>query len=197
MSKYLSEEIAAEKSNAKSSSASQLESLGWKVEGDAAEIKISKQHGNEKIVVQLNVNHTVNSAEPDTMEGNEEDAPPPEMKSKPNFEVDIVKGDTTLSFSCAYLYEHDSEEADARQDGYEDIFAIEEVTLYKTKEEWSDKMYAVAGDILDGGLYDLFLTMLEERGVNKDFAEKMSDFCSAYEHAQYIKLLEGLEQFVK
>lgn len=26
-----------------------------------------------------------------------------EMKSKPNFEVDIVRGGTTLSFTCSFL----------------------------------------------------------------------------------------------
>ena len=28
-------------------------------------------------------------------------------------------------------------------------------------ENWTEKKYAVAGDILDGHLYDLFMTMLE------------------------------------
>ena len=47
----------------------------------------------------MNVNHTVDSAEPD--DGSEE---APEMKSRPNFEVDIVKtGGKTLSFSCSFL----------------------------------------------------------------------------------------------
>ena len=46
----------------------------------------------------MNVNHTVDSAEPD--DGSEE---APEMKSRPNFEVDIVKtGGKTLSFSCSF-----------------------------------------------------------------------------------------------
>ena len=54
---------------------------------------------NSRIVVTLNVNHTVDSSEPD--DGSEE---APEMKSMPNFEVDIVKSDgRTLSFSCSYL----------------------------------------------------------------------------------------------
>jgi complement component 1 Q subcomponent-binding protein len=49
--------------------------------------------------VTLNVNHTVDSIEPD--DGSQE---APEMKSKPNFEVDIVKGNgKTLSFSCSYI----------------------------------------------------------------------------------------------
>lgn len=53
----------------------------------------------------LNVNHTVDSAEPD--DGTQE---APEMKSRPNFEVDIVKPDgKTLSFSCSYIAEHEDQ----------------------------------------------------------------------------------------
>ena len=55
----------------------------------------------------------------------------------------------------------------------------------------SDKNYAVAGDILDGYLYDLFMQMLEERGVNSEFADNLSEWCSAHEHSQYINLLQG------
>ena len=78
----------------------------------------------------------------------------------------------------------------------DDIFVIDEVTMFEG-ENWNDKTYAVAGDILDGYLYDLFMNMLDERGVNKEFVEKMSDFCSSYEHERYISLLEDLQKFVK
>ena len=45
------------------------------------------------------MNHTVDSAEPD--DGSQE---APEMKSKPNFEIDIIKpSGKTLSFSCSYI----------------------------------------------------------------------------------------------
>ncbi len=69
------------------------------------------------------------------------------------------------------------------------------MTLYEG--EWSDKKYAVAGDILDGYLYDLFMNMLDERGVNKAFVETLSEYCSSYEQSLYIKMLEDLQQFVK
>ena len=52
-----------------------------------------------RVIVSLNVNHTVDSSEPD--DGSQE---APEMKSMPNFEVDIVKSNgKTLSFSCQYI----------------------------------------------------------------------------------------------
>ena len=64
-------------------------------------------------------------------------------------------------------------------------------------ENWSEKKYAVAGDILDGHLYDLFMNVLEERGITAQFADQLSDFCSAHEHAEYIKMLENLQAFSK
>ena len=64
------------------------------------------------------------------------------MLSRPNFEVDIVKpGGKTLSFSCSYIHpEEQSGEADAE----EDLFAIEEVTMFEG-DKTGDHNYAVAG----------------------------------------------------
>ena len=63
-------------------------------------------------------------------------------------------------------------------------------------ENWSDKSYAVAGDILDGYMYDLFMNMLGDRGIDKNFAEKLSNYCSAYEHRLYITMLEDMKKFM-
>ena len=63
--------------------------------------------------------------------------------------------------------------------------------------EWTEKNYAVAGDILDGQLYDLFMNMLDERGVTQGFADNLSEYCSTYEHSRYIKMLEDVHKFVQ
>lgn len=65
-----------------------------------------------------------------------------EMKSKPTFEVDIKRNNTTLSFTCSFL------QGVAQEGEYNDVFGIDEVTIYEG--EWNDKNYAVAGDVLDG-----------------------------------------------
>lgn len=64
------------------------------------------------------------------------------MKSKPTFEVDIKRNNTTLSFTCSFL------QGVAQEGEYNDVFGIDEVTIYEG--EWNDKNYAVAGDVLDG-----------------------------------------------
>ena len=63
------------------------------------------------MVIQLNVNHTVDSAEPD--DGSQE---APEMRSKPNFEVDLVKGKKTLSFSCSFIPEEMEHEGKGQEE---------------------------------------------------------------------------------
>ena len=90
----------------------------------------------------------------------------PEMLSRPNFEIDLIKpGGKTLSFSCSYIPEDEAGpgEGQEQEEGVEDLFAIDEVTMFEG-DKHSDACYAVAGDILDGYLYDLLMTMLEERG---------------------------------
>ena len=120
------------------------------------------------------------------------------MLSTPNFEVDLIKKNgNTLSFSCSYISpEEQHPEGGAQEEGLDDVFAIDEVTMFEG-DNHKDSCYAVAGDILDGYLYDLMMTMLEERGVDNEFAERLSEWCSSYEHSQYINLLEQVEKWTK
>ena len=44
-------------------------------------------------------------------------------------------------------------------------------------------------------LYDLLMNYLEEKGISNDFAEKLVELSTSYEHTAYIGLLEGLSKF--
>jgi len=188
LAKFLQDEIATEKKNSRSGP--KLE--GWNVSADGSEVTLTKELAGEKVMITLNVNHTVDSAEPD--DGSEE---APEMLSRPNFEVDIIKTNgKTLSFTCSFSAPDETEQPPQGEEEYDDVFAIDEVTMFDG-DNHSDANYAVAGDILDGYLYDLFMNMLEERGVDNGFVESMSEWCSAHEHSQYIGLLQELEKFAK
>ncbi|XP_041979039.1 complement component 1 Q subcomponent-binding protein, mitochondrial [Aricia agestis] len=183
---FLTEEIVAERK------AQKLKSLpaeveGFKVQGDGAEVVLTKEGKDETIKITFNVNHTVDSEEFDDVQPEKQEFS--EMRSKPQFEVDIVRGDSTLGFTCSFLQDPPSTNAEE----YNDIFGIDEVTLYKG--DWSDKVYAVAGDVLDGYLYDLLMNLLEEKGISNEFVQKLSDFSTSYEHTAYINLLEGISKF--
>lgn len=61
---------------------------------------------DSRILIKFNVNHTVDSENDDGVEfDNQQQAQqePPKLLSKPTFEVDIVKNDTTLSLTCNFL----------------------------------------------------------------------------------------------
>lgn len=188
---FLAEEIAAE------CKAQKIKSLPSRIDGfdvklDGAEVTLTKKTANETVVVTFNVNHTVDTDADSEPEINPNMDKPDfaELKSKPSFDVDLELGNQTLSFTCSFLQSDSMQQSD----DYNDIFGIDEVTIFNG--EWNDKTYAVAGDVLDGCLYDLFMNLLEERGISNEFVEKLSDFSTAYEHSLYIALLESTKKFV-
>uniref|UniRef100_A0A1B6IDI3 Complement component 1 Q subcomponent-binding protein, mitochondrial n=1 Tax=Homalodisca liturata TaxID=320908 RepID=A0A1B6IDI3_9HEMI len=186
---FLNEEIAAERKLQKTKNIP-TEVCGFKVKLDGSEVSLSKAAGDEKIEINFNVNHSVDSdTEPDINPNM--DKPNIELKSRPTFEVDIKRGDRTLGFTCSYI-SHNQEQQE--NDGFsDDIFGIDEVTFYEG--EWKDSNYAVSGEVLDGYLYDLLMNLLEEKGITNELMEKVSDFATAYEHSSYIHMLESVQKF--
>lgn len=185
---FLNEEIEAEKKLQKPlPGASSLQ--GFTIEPKGAQLKLSKKHNNETITVLLNVNHSVNTDEPDI--DPKMDKPEVEMKAKPTFDVEISKGDKKFCFTCSYFTAESQPET---EEMYDDVFSIDEVSIYSG--EFGDTTYAAGGDILDSYLYDLFMNMLEERGLSNDFVSHISDYSTAYEHKLYIGMLEDVRSFV-
>lgn len=58
-----------------------------------------------RVTITFNVNHTVDSDDFGEGEAQPEKQEFAEMRSKPQFEVDLVRGDTTLGFTCSFLQE--------------------------------------------------------------------------------------------
>lgn len=166
------------------------------------------------------MNHTVDQDEPEVFENeqrsekDQENDAADNIKSKPNFEVDIVRNGTTLSFTCSFL-PGEPLEGEYGMDNFrfwksnrptidienflsflaDDIFGIQELTIYKG-EFGGEKVYACSGDVLDGYLYDLLMNFLEEKGISNEFSGKLIALSTDYERAQYINLLESLKTFV-
>ncbi|XP_059612380.1 complement component 1 Q subcomponent-binding protein, mitochondrial [Phlebotomus argentipes] len=184
---FLTEEIVAEKKAQKVKSIPTTVE-GFKVKINGPEVELTKEGDKETVTISFNVNHTVDTDEEAEVDPNMDKPNLAEMKSKPQFEVDIVRGSQTLSFTCSFL-QNQGEDAE----GYNDIFGIDELVLYDG--EWKDNNYAVAGDVLDGYLYDLLMNLLEEKGISNEFVDKLSEFSTIYEHSQYIDLLERLSKF--
>ncbi|CAG0892070.1 unnamed protein product [Darwinula stevensoni] len=202
--KFLKEEISAEKKTQKA--ASLPTSVGsFKVSTDGASVKLTKDFQGETIRIDCNVNHSVNAAIPEDVNPPPEKEEEGEMQSKPNFDVEITKGNLTLGFSCAYVSDDlpgdnpEQEEFCGFQvvieiltDVSADKFTIDEV--YSFEGEFKDETYAVSGDILDGYLYDLLMNLLEERGISNEFVDQLQEYCTLYEQSLYIKMLEQVQK---
>lgn len=188
LSQFLTEEIDAEKKLQKGTVPNQV--CGFNVKLEGSEVVLSKKVGDETIEVCFNINHTVDSEEGEV----EASDTAPEMKSRPNFEVEISRDGKTLGFSCSMIPPPANIGSTPQdQEAYNDLFAIDEVVMYSG--EWKDTNYSAGGDVLDGTLYDMFMDLLEDKGINNEFIEHLTDFSTKYEHSQYINMLENIQKF--
>ncbi|KAL1517671.1 hypothetical protein ABEB36_001406 [Hypothenemus hampei] len=184
---FLTEEILAER-KAQKVKAIPTEIDGFKASLNGAEVTLTKETDLETIKIVFNVNHSVDTdAEPEIHE-NMDKPDIGELKSRPAFRVDLVRGNTTVSASCSFLPPGEQDE------GYNDGFGIDELSIYNG--EWNENVYSVSGEVLDSYLYDLILNYLEEKGLTNEFVDKLSSYSTAYEHSAYIGLLEGLSKFI-
>lgn len=65
-----------------------------------------------RIHISFNVNHTVDTDTEAEVDPRQDDVEIGEMKSKPNFMVDIIRGDQTLGFTCSFNNEPGASGAD-------------------------------------------------------------------------------------
>ncbi|XP_014274876.1 complement component 1 Q subcomponent-binding protein, mitochondrial isoform X2 [Halyomorpha halys] len=189
---FLVEEISAERKLLKSKKLPN-EIDGFKIAIEGSEISLIKQNGDEIIEVNFNVNHTVDTdpVEPE-IEPTMDKPELGEMKSRPTFEVEIKRGGQTLGFTCSTV--SPAQQQGQQEESYNDLFLIDEVVMYDG--DWKDSNYSVSGEVLDGTLYDLFMNLLEDKGISNEFVEKLIDFSTSYEHDSYIRMLEGIQRFV-
>ncbi|XP_071945708.1 complement component 1 Q subcomponent-binding protein, mitochondrial-like [Antedon mediterranea] len=190
LAQFLEDEIKLEKKNQTKGEAQEVDDFTKSVTGST--VSLSKNDNGEKIVVSFNVNHSV-EADEDSAEGENEDAESL-MRSYPDFNVEITKeSQQTLSLKCSFSTELNEGEAEDQQE--EDTFIIDEVSIYK--DTATDKVYTVGSEVMDGDLYDLLMNMLEERGIDDAFTDKLCDLATSVEHSQYIQFLQNLKDIAK
>lgn len=169
---------------------------GWDIETSGSEVTLQRKSGDETLTVKMNVNNSVHAEE----QGEEEQAQ--SMVSRPPFEVNIKKASgKIISFQCDF-YDADDHEFDEvgagkeQQDtGVGDLFNINEVSIHAG--EMKDSDYYMSAENMDATMYDLFMDMLDERGVSNNFITRLVEFTTSYEHDQYVNFLEKLDSVVK
>lgn len=106
---FLTEEILAERKAQKNNNIP-TEFQGFKVSLDGSEMILTKKTDKETVKIQFSVNHTVDTEVEPEVNSSQDKPDVGELKSKPAFRVDFVRGNTTLSMLCSFIQETDQEE---------------------------------------------------------------------------------------
>ncbi|XP_064620651.1 complement component 1 Q subcomponent-binding protein, mitochondrial-like [Lineus longissimus] len=184
---FLEENIKKEKDNSLPVNSSIKD---FTVQTNGSEVKLIKHIEDEMVTVTFNVNHTVdNDMAAEFGEAKDDDDTP--MVSMPSFVVDVKKDDRVLSICCSFT--QDYPEDPSKEVQYADMMTIDEVGVHHG--DWKEEIYSVS--TMDDELYDKFLLMLEDRGIDEQFVEQYVNFSTSYEHKRYIGFLENLKEFVR
>ena len=178
---------------------------GFETKTVGSRVTLTRKVGKEIVTVKFCVNGSVDADGPseeqmEQMSNNpSEQADPPagDMKSRPEFTVEIAKpSGRILGFICRIF-----EASEATPDQPDaDKFEILEFTGLHADQidedgDWDDTSYVADGSIIDGQMYDLLMNLLDSRGINNDFIDRLVDFSTYYEHTKYISLLESVKAF--
>jgi len=202
LSTFLAEEIAYEEENTPHV---RPEFSNFELSDDGMRVTLSREYktSEEMVIVEFDVNESTNIDEPGEID-EESDEESLQIVSYPNFNVAIQKASgTILNFKCLYDQARDDdyleEEEDSSAEPNEEpvapsLFRIDSVSVSKEDDM---SIYDAETTNLDPNLYDNLMAMLNERGINEEFAEKLLVLSSAIEQEQYVKFLNDLDAFAK
>jgi complement component 1 Q subcomponent-binding protein len=204
---FLKDEIKMEKQNQKTTGGKLPKIKGFEiVKTEGPNVTLRKTIENETITIKFSVNNSIDDSSLDMevdpsqqQQQSDEAHDNTKMVSKPSFVVEISKGGAkALALQCVFppsdeyppAAEHDQAEP------YEDLIEIQDVALLDKGQEWTDEVYSLSASVMDGNLYDMLMKLLEERGLDADFIDQLTEFSTSYEHSRYIDVLEQLKDFV-
>jgi len=170
---------------------------GFQIKTDEAEVVLSKSHGDETIKITFNVNNSVDPEDSPPHDSSDLEAPLPAMVSRPEFEIEVSKGNQKMIFNCFIERPyHDEESPPPHEHEVEDGIRISEISSFSGVPGDKFKVFTVSGDNVDGSLYEGLLDYLAERGIDDKFIKNLMAFSTHYEHTQYVALLHKIKDFV-
>jgi len=179
LAEFLSQEIRTEKDNQRSAVLPRVKGFTSKIDG--SEVTLTKELDGEKIVVKFNVNITIeNDFEEEGQEGGD-------LHSTPEFMVDLSRKGQTLTFNCQTAVPKDEEE---------DAFKILQIYSHDGTKHECESQYVASASEMDDNLYNLLMNLLDDRGINSEFAHEVMDLSTAHENKLYIQTLEDINKFL-
>ncbi|XP_068159339.1 complement component 1 Q subcomponent-binding protein, mitochondrial-like [Drosophila tropicalis] len=119
------------------------------------------------------------------------------MRSAPDFEVKIIRGDWILSIRCRYrasVFLHDMTIIKPEQKKKLDqVFDIKDVAIYVNPRD--ELTYTLDEFMIDKNLYDVIIKTLADVGVTNDMALQISHLATAHFEGAYDDFLRNLQNF--
>lgn len=182
LAEFLSQEIRTEKDNQQSAVLPRVQGFTSKING--SEVTLTKEYDGEQIVVKFNVNITVeNDFEEEGQEGGV-------LHSTPEFMVDLSRKGQTLTFNCQTLPKPKDQEQQ------QDAFKIVQIYSHDGTKHDCESQYVASAAEMDDNLYSLLMNLLDDRGINFEFAHEVMDLSTAHENKLYIQTLEDINKFL-
>jgi len=159
---------------------------GFEVTVDGSLLILTKDGDHENVKISVDVLNSLGREDAVNDEGEIEENAEPVFVAKPPFQVDFQREESTLVFRCSFMPEVYEVE--------EDLFSIEQFFVHDGST--NTRQFVCLPRLVDPELYDRFMSMLAERGIDNDFVESLQELATAHEHRCYIRSLKDIVEFV-
>jgi len=156
---------------------------GFDIAIDGSLLILTKDGDRENVKVSVDVINSLGREDSINEDGEVEDEEAePLFVARPHFQVDFQRDEMTLVFRCSYVEEV--------YDGQEDEFVISQ--FFTHDGSTNSTQYVSLARQTNPELYDRFMVLLEERGIDGDFGRRLQELATAHEHRCYIRTLKGI-----
>lgn len=176
---------------------------GFSVETDGADVKLTRQVGNNTVVVRFTVSSSLTEWRTETSEQEQEqeqqlakeqpDNANYSLLSLPDFQVQVNRDGRTLEVSCFFEeLEHDEETGEPYP--MDPMFSVDELVMYEGEPKETE--FAVSAEYFRDDLHEGILQYLSDHGIDDEFSKNLVSFATSYEKKQYISLMRRMKDFV-
>lgn len=159
---------------------------GFEVTVDGSLLILTKDGDHENVKISVDVVSSLGREDSFNEDGEIDETVEAAFVARPSFQVDFQRDESTLVFRCSFVTDV--------YDGDEDMFFIEQFFVH----DGSTNVQQFVGlpRFVGPELYDSFMSMLAERGVDNDFVASLQKLATVHEHRCYIRTLKDVVDFV-
>lgn len=159
---------------------------GFDIAIDGSLLILTKDCDRENVKVSVDVINSLGREDSFNEDGEVDEDSEPIFVARPHFQVDLQRDELTLVFRCSFV--------ENIYEGQEDEFRIEQFFVHDGPT--NPTQYVALGRQTNPELYDRFMGLIEERGIDGKFAKHLQELATAHEHRCYIRTLKGMTEFL-